>query len=133
MNRLRLVLCFVLALAIHSGCAPGPNLPPPGSQVKGTVLMDGKPLPEGDIQFELPGAPPSMLKITKGAFAGDAPVGKNKVEVFIYVDGPPSRQDPSVPSKIVASPERYWGANTTLEATVNAGGNNEFKFDLTSK
>jgi hypothetical protein len=122
-------LAFITVLS----CAPPPNGPPPAAGVKGTINMDGKPVPSGEIHFGMLGAPPHVVPISAGRFAGEAPIGKCKVEVFIYVEGPPSEKYPTMPTKTNIVPEKYWGPNTSLEATVNAGGGNELKFEITSK
>ena len=95
--------------------------------------MDGKPLPTGEIHFGILGDPPRALKVTDGAFSGEAPIGKNQVEVYVYVDGPRNPRYPETPNKINITPSKYWGASTILKATVEASGKNEFHFDITSK
>jgi hypothetical protein len=123
---------FVLALVSNLGCSSKPT-GARGTNVKGTVTLDGNSVPTGEIHFGVPGFPPKVLEIKNGAFSGEAPVGDNKVEVFIYVEGPPVEKYGGARSKMNSTPDKYWGANTTLAATVAAGGPNEFKFDLTSK
>jgi hypothetical protein len=81
----------------------------------------------------MPGAPPSVLKIMEGNYSGDAPVGKNKVEVFIYVEKPADPKYPGTFTKTNTVPPRFWGPESTLEATVTAAGPNEFKFAITSR
>ncbi|MSU80611.1 MAG: hypothetical protein EXS16_21295 [Gemmataceae bacterium] len=135
MYRLCLAICCGLALVGCLGCAAQPpNGPPPAANIKGTVTMDGKPVPTGEIHFELlgVGAAPGTLIVTDGVFSGPAPIGKNKVEVYIYVKGPPSDKFPDIPTKINTSPEKYWGPNSVLDANVEANGANQFKFDLTA-
>ena len=133
MYRCCVAFCFVLAIAWNFGCSPAPKGAAPSTSVKGTVKIDGKPIPTGEIHFGLTGFPGSTMQITDGAYSGQAPVGKNHVEVFIYKDGPPSTTDPTKPSKVVATLPKYWGPTSTLDATVNATGTNEFNFDITSK
>lgn len=134
MHRLHLVLGFAWMILWLAGCrVPPPNVVPPGTMVKGTVTMDGKPLPSGELHFGNIDVPASVLKVENGAFAGEAPIGENKVEVFIWVDGPPSEKYPDTPTRVNRSPERYFGPNTILKAKVEAGAANEFKFDLTSR
>jgi hypothetical protein len=133
MNRLCLTIGCALAIVVNFGCTPPPSGPAPAAKVKGTANIDGKPIPTGEIHFGRMGVPPRVLKITAGTFEGEAPIGKNQVEVFIYIEGPPSAKYPDTPSKKNTTPERYWGPNTILDVTVNASGTNEFKFDITSK
>jgi len=134
MARICLAIGFGLALVWGFGCGPAakPGLAP-AAPVKGTVNQDGKPLPTGEIHFLLEGFPPGVLPIKDGTFSGDAPIGKDKVEVYVYVDGPVSDKYRGEASKKNIVPSKYWGPNTTLEANVEAGGANDFKFDITSK
>ena len=133
MYRLSLAADSVLFLFVITGCTPAPQGAAPAATAKGTVQIDGKPVPTGEVHFGMPGVPPRVLKITDGNFSGEAPIGKNKVEVFIYVEGPASEKYAGATSKKNTAPEKYWGPNTVLEATVNASGTNEFTFALTSK
>jgi hypothetical protein len=133
MYRVCFAICFGLPLVWTFGCTPPPNGPAPAARVKGTVHIDGKPVPSGKIHFGMIGVPPRVLNIADGTFAGEAPIGRNQVEVFIYAEGPPSEKYPGTPTKKNTTPDKYWGPNTILEATVAAGGTNEFKFDITSK
>ena len=133
MVRSGLAICLGLVLVWSVGCAPAPNGPAPAAHVTGTIKLDGQPIPTGEIHFGMLGVPPSVLEIKNGAFAGEAPIGKNQVEVFIYVEGPPSDKYPGVATKQNTTLDKYWGPSTTLEATVSAGVANEFKFDIYSK
>jgi hypothetical protein len=128
-------ICFTGALALLLGCSSSQSGGAKVAAVKGTVTMDGKAVPTGEIHFGTPGAPPRVLAIKDGAFSGEAAVGKNQVEVFIYVEGPPANPAKygGERSKTNVAPQKYWGPKTTLEATVNADGANDFKFPLTSR
>jgi hypothetical protein len=95
--------------------------------------MDNKLVPSGELHFVVPGYPPRILEVKDGAFEGEAPIGKNKVEAFVYVEGPPSEKYKNTPIKKNVVPEKYWGPDTVLEANVNPGGNNEFKFDMATR
>ena len=133
MHRVRFTSFFMLGAVWSLGCAPELPPPAPAANITGTITLDSKPIPTGEIHFGTPGVPPSVLQITNGTFAGAAPVGNNKVEVYIYVEGPKSEKYGGSPTKTNVAPEKYWGAQTTLEANVKAGGTDEFKFELTSK
>ncbi len=133
MSRVCLTICLSLFLFCHIGCAPAKDGAVPAAKIKGEIKMDGQPIPSGEIHFGMAGVPPKVLQITNGAFEGEAPIGKNKVEVFILVDGPPSEKYPGVTTKKNIAPEKYWGAQSTLEATVSASGTEPIKFDITSK
>ncbi|WP_029629767.1 hypothetical protein [Zavarzinella formosa] len=134
MDRFCAAIGFALSLVVSFGCSPAPQASgPPVGNVKGIVNVDGKSVPTGEIHFGMAGVPPKVLEIKDGAFTGEAPVGNNKVEVFIYVEGPSSEKYGGARSKKNSIPQKYWGANTTLSAVVTAGGANDFKFDITSK
>src|SRR5262245_52169479 len=75
MHRFRLITCLVLALVWSVGCTPERKGAAPAAQVKGTVHLDGKPLPTGEIHFETAGYPPRVLQVKDGNFSGEAPVG----------------------------------------------------------
>jgi len=126
-----IVLCC--AAIVSTGCGSEQNGLPPVAPVKGTIQLDGQPVPKGELHFGMSGVPPQVLPITNGAFEGKAPVGKNKVEFFIYQEGPPSGKYGGAASKVNVAPAKYWGPNSTLEATINASGANDLKFDVTSK
>lgn len=129
-----LAVSVALAVAGLGGCgaSPSPGLPPT-AKVKGTVKLDGKPVPAGDIHFGQPGVPSHGLEIKDGAFSGEVPVGKAQVEVFIYAEGPATEKYGGAKSRTNVAPQKYWGTNTTLSADVKPGDANEFKFDLTAK
>lgn len=134
MSRSCLATCSALALVLTFGCA-GRTGPAPTADVKGTINMDGKPLPAGELHFSIPGYPPSVLKVSDGTFKGQAPIGQNKVELFIYVDDKPNPKytEGGGTGKINTAPGKYWGPNTELDAGVSATATNDFKFDLKSK
>jgi hypothetical protein len=134
MYRSCVTMGFSLVLFWNFGCGPAPPKgAAPAAHIEGTIKIDGNPVPTGEIHFGMPGFPPRVLQIKEGTYSGEAPIGKNQVEVFIYVEGPPSEKYPGVPTKKNIAPIKYWGPKTILEATINASGTNEFKFDLKSQ
>jgi hypothetical protein len=135
MCRLCLVIGFLLTLVWNLGCGSGPKGAAPAANVKGTINIDKKPIPTGEIHFGMAGVPPRVLEIKDGAFSGEAPIGQCQVEVFIYAEGPAPPKDKygGVRPKTNTVPQKYWGPETTLKATVTEGGPNDFKFDITSR
>lgn len=121
-----------LAVVVIAGCT-SKEAPTPVAKINGSITIDMRPVPTGELHFVMPGIPPRVMQITNGAFSGDAPVGENKVEVFIYVEGPPSEKYGGERTKINSVPERYWGPNTSLMANVTASGPNEFQFNITAR
>jgi hypothetical protein len=134
MSRPFLAVLFVSILAWASGCGSTQPAAPQTAKVKGAVTLDRTAVPTGEVHFVTSGTPPKVLEIKDGTFAGDVPVGKHKVEVHIYAEGPktPGKYG-GEGSKTNTAPQKYWGANTAFSATVEAGGANDFKFDMISK
>jgi hypothetical protein len=135
MLRFCLTGSFVVALLWSCGCASSSDRKgaAPAARVTGTVTMDGKALPAGELHFSVPGYAPRVLEVKEGKYEGEAPLGKNEVQLFIFTEGPPVKRYGGQRIKTNVAPAKYWGPNTTLGATVEAGGANEFKFALASK
>jgi hypothetical protein len=127
-----------LCLAALTGC--GGTKPLPRFAVEGTVTLDGKPLPDGTIQF-LPAADTDGgmvgAKIAGGRFAtpavrGAAP-GKYRVEIAASRPTgrkvPDPRREEPLDEFVQYLPERY-NAQSTLTAEVTAEGPNRFEFAL---
>jgi len=133
MYRFTLLVCFVgLAFVWNSGCDSGLKRPPI-VQIKGTVNLDGKPMTQGEIRFEVAGEPGHELQVKDGAFSGEANIGKNRVEVKMYKEGPPLSTDPEKkPTKINVIPAQY-NSQTKLSAEITSSGASDLKFDVTSK
>ena len=132
MDRFRIVTVIGLMILGHAGCTSAHPPPPEASVVDGTVTLDGKPVPTGEIHFGMLGVPPKVLEISDGYFSGDVPVGDHQVEVYIFVEGPPNPRFPDVPTKTNVAPPKYWGPATMLKGTVKANEANDFKFKMTS-
>jgi hypothetical protein len=102
--------------------------------VKGTVNLDGKAMPDGEIAFFLPGEVPTSMPIQNGTFSGQAGIGKNRVEVRAYKAGTPVKMGGQ---DFGGEKENYipaqFNTNSTMEADVTSGGANDFKFDVTSQ
>ncbi len=71
---------LALALGLVAGCG---HSKPKKVHVSGSVAMDGRPLTEGEIAFEVVGAgtPPELLPIVDGKFEGDITPGTKRVMV----------------------------------------------------
>jgi hypothetical protein len=126
---------WCLLVLILTGC--GPSAPVPVA-VKGTVTLDGVPLPEGRISFITPGQVPEMLDVKDGRFEGKVKPGKKRVEVGAYR---PTRIPDHIPASMRAMmkdgkenylPPRYH-SESTLDAEVVERGENDFPFELTSR
>jgi hypothetical protein len=122
-----------LISAILVGCSGDStaNKAPSTFPVSGAVTLDGKALPEGDIQFTNPASGHIETgKITDGKYQAKAAAGKNRVEISAFREGEGTM--PGVKQMIQYLPERY-NANTTLEAEVKESGPNTFDYKLDSK
>jgi hypothetical protein len=126
------LLAAVLLLA--GGCGGGPERHP----VRGTVTLDGAPLPEARVTFvaEKEGGPWGAARTdAQGKYtirAGEnqgLPVGNYKVRVSTYQDGNP-QPDPPIPSVPERVPMEY-NRRTTLTREVKPG-ENVFPLELES-
>ncbi len=118
----------VILCALLPGCGGGGNTPELAT-VKGTVKLDGQPLPEAKVMFRpVEGGRPSFGRTDEnGAYAleyspghpGAVP-GKHKVEISTYS----SDEENKVPEKV---PTKY-NTDTQLEAEVKEGSN-EINFE----
>lgn len=122
-----------ISLLVLCSCTPQNAPPPPTAKVAGTVSVDGAPMQEGEIRFDVPGQPPKVLPVKNGAFSGEAFLGKNQVEVVHDVDGPPSTTDPKVHTKINTVAPEFSGPNTKLSADIVAAGAANLRFEVTSR
>ena len=116
-----------IALLAGAGCSNDPF-----REVSGTVTLDGKPLPEGEIIFLSPdnSTTPSTGPISDGKFRCKATVGAKKVQVNAVRDTGKVELGAKVYESII--PERF-NAKTILTADVKEGGPNEFAFEVKSK
>jgi hypothetical protein len=132
MSRLPFAACLAFAIVWSAGCGSSQS-GPPLAPVKGVVNIEGKPVPSGEVHFAVPGAAPKVLEIKGGAFSGEAPVGKNHVEVYIYTEGAPVEKYGGTRAKTNTAPAQYWGPNSILAATVSASEPNDFQFALSAQ
>jgi len=125
---------LLAALLLAAGCGGGPERHP----VRGTVTLDGAPLPEANVTFiaETEGGPWGIARTdAQGNYticAGEdegLPVGKYKVRVSTYQDGNP-QPDPPIPSVPERVPMEY-NRHTTLTREVKPG-ENVFPLELKS-
>ena len=123
----------ILCLAVlNFGCSNGKN-EPAEQPVKGQVMLDGKPMAEGEVTFAVPGLPGRPMAVANGAFSGKALPGINRVEVRSFKAGPPLSTDvEKKPTMVNFLPDKY-SFQSKLEADVKAGGANDYKFEITSK
>jgi hypothetical protein len=127
------LFCVGLIGLASLGCGPGNLEDRPKGDVSGSVTLDEKPMPEGEISFSLPKEGPNVMEIKAGAFSGTALVGKNKVEIRAFKPGPALSTDPGgAPTKVNYIPAKY-NHKSTLEADVPATGASDLKFAVTSK
>lgn len=128
---------LVLTSAIM-GCGPAQVGPTVATlaDVGGSVQLDGKPMPEGEISFVVVGGGPNSLKVTDGKFSGKVAVGEQRVEIRMYRAGKPVMMDgkpsPGEPPQENYLPAKY-STGSTMKATIVAAGTKDLSFDVTSK
>jgi hypothetical protein len=117
------------------GLLVGCSSEPPRYKVTGTVTLDGKSVPEGDIHFRSTdgrwGA--EVGKIQDGRFELMAMAGTKRVEISasrVIPGGARGGGGEPVPEEYI--PEEY-NAQSKLQAEVKAPGPNAFEFNLTSR
>jgi hypothetical protein len=125
------VLAGLAMIVVLVGCSSEP----PTYRVTGTVMLDGKSVPEGDIHFRSTdgrwGA--EVGKIQDGRYELMAKAGPKRVEISasrIIPGGARGGAGEPVPEEYV--PEEY-NVQSKLQAEVKAGGANVFDFNLTSR
>ena len=97
--------------------------------VKGSVMVNGKALAEGEIYFIVSGYAPNIIPIANGEYAGKAKVGNNRIEIRSWKEGPPLSTDTTKqPTKVNTIPNAYNDASK-LTAEVQLKGENDFKFN----
>jgi hypothetical protein len=91
---MKLLSCLPLVIAalcvLSAGCSDRPKM----AKVKGTVTLDGKPLPAGTVTFETKGVRPATAKVVNGEITevttfdlnDGAPVGQHRVAVAASED-----------------------------------------------
>jgi hypothetical protein len=130
LGQLTAAILLIVALVL-SGCGrKGPIMVP----IKGTVTLDGAPMPDGIIYFKtIAEGSVDQMEIKDGHFAGKVEVGDRRVEICRYGLGPPFKMgNAEIPNKIETLPARYNEASE-LKATVTERGSNEFTFEVKSK
>ena len=128
--------CIVSALVLLDGCTP---TAPKTVKVSGTVDLDDKPLPEGEVKLvPTNGTVPDIFLVKDGKFQGQAKPGKVKVLVLVYKEAPPPPKDGTQPApnappakqNILPAP---YNTETTLTAEVTDGGLKPSEFKVESK
>jgi hypothetical protein len=104
--------------------------------VRGTVTVDGTPLPEGHVTLvNSLGHPPDTLPVKDGKFSGTAKQGQVKVQIRAYRPAPATTTpipEESKPTPVNYLPPRY-NTDTTLSAEVSASGLNPSSFAVESR
>jgi hypothetical protein len=131
MNRWAYCCWCVIALLV-AGCAEtGPALPQL-AKVAGTVILDGKPMEGGEVRFNALGQPPRVLPVQGGAFAGEAFVGSNQIDVVWDKEGPPHPMDPTTRIMVNVVASQFQGPSSPFKVEVVEAGVSDLKFEVTS-
>ena len=120
------------------GCTRTGRQEPPLYPVAGTVVLDGKPLPEGTIFFiTVSLGRTERVPIKDGTFSGKVAAGERRIEFSVIKDVPYSGPAmPGIPSPTTVPGETLpsaFNADSSYSATVTPEGPNEFDFELKSK
>lgn len=122
----RSAVALMLGVPLFAGCG-GEQL----GDVAGTVKIDGKLLPEGEIIFEAADGSktPAGAPIKDGAYALRVAPGPKKVKVL--ASRPPKKRDPvlgDAAREPMLGPE--YNDRTTLAFDVKSGKNADVNFDV---
>lgn len=139
----RPMLAAITATTLFAaGCGPA-DKGPPRYAVKGTVTLDGSPLPHGTIQFQSSGNVygNTMAEVTQGTFSipqKSGPIAGEYQVLISSIDKVPTPTDPEEAMRQAELPppaekiaEKY-NSKTELKATVSESGPNEFTFAVES-
>lgn len=132
MKRFACTVLFFAGVAGIFGCSDGGPKAATKGKVSGKVLLDGKPMPDGEVRFNATAQPIITLQVTDGAFAGEVYTGRNLVEVIREKEGPPHPMDPTMKLKVNTINSQYSGAGTILNAEVPEAGKSDLKFEVNS-
>jgi hypothetical protein len=146
--RVRWVLVALVGVLGASACGCGSEKPKL-AKVRGTVTIDGRPLPRGTIVFESKGQRAATGNVVDGEIVevttfkpGDGcPVGDHKVAVRATQEA--ASAEVSHPGEAKALPANYMGGRSLIPPTYSAsdtsgltatvtGGDNALRFELTS-
>ena len=128
-RRFRVVTLFLSFTALSAGCGGEGGVADKDRRypVRVTVLLDGKPLPDGQIDFvPADGRAPGTGRIKDGAAELRSVAGKCTVEISAFRQFGRMRE----PENFL--PKRY-NEQSKLSAEVTAGGENTFTFTVTSR
>lgn len=125
---MRALVSVAAVCAALAGCGPASPVP---QDVKGTITLDGKPMPDGKVHFAPSGGPPIVADVRNGAFELKAVPGPYKVEVWMFRDRIPWPGEPH-DKQINVLPERF-NSGTTLTAEVKTGEENRPAFAVQSR
>lgn len=137
--QIRTQLAGLLLIVIASGCggADGPEI----ASVRGTIKMDGEPLPNATVLFipQAGGRPAGArtdengeYELNFGSGRQGAIPGENKVRISTLSDPMPDEEGNMVPGSPEKVP-RQFNTATTLTFTVEDGKENIADFDISSE
>lgn len=110
-------VCVLAALSAIGGCGSSGSQARPVA-ISGTVNLDGKPMPQGDITLiGVEGGPPATLEVKNGTFSGEATPGKKRVEIRANKPGKATKMGDVI---IEGSPENYLPERFNTESTMKA-------------
>ncbi|MCE9630179.1 MAG: hypothetical protein K8S94_05600 [Planctomycetia bacterium] len=105
----------------------------------GTISLDGRPLPDGEVYFRIPATGViEVLPVKDGSFEGLAAAGRHRIEIYRFEQPRPTEaelagMDPMQRAHATAKrnviADKY-NIASTLEADVQPGQANHFAFEL---
>ena len=119
----------IIALVAAVGCRPaGPTL----VEVTGTVVLDGSPMPDGDVAFDgADGSPPVHAAVIDGRFTLRVVPGEKRVLVNRYQAIGEKNYLGEIPQQSIL-PERY-NTRSELRAIITKDGSRTLELNVTSR
>lgn len=131
MRRIAFMLAGLCCVSLV-GCSGGGAAVPKKAQVSGSVTLDGKPMAEGQVRFNVTGQAPIDVPVKDGAFSGEAFTGENRIDVLWEKEGPPHPMDPNQRIIVNVVDARFSGPESPFKKTIAADGAQNLSFQVTS-
>lgn len=125
---------FAAALTLLTGCGSATSEAPVGT-VSGKVMFQGRPVPEGEINFYSPklGTAAKIALDSNGSYALPEPLEAGDYKVSIVPPAPPAptAEAPPPPKREFANIPLKYRSETLSDLTASVKpGSNEFTFEM---
>ena len=123
---------LVVITGMILGCGGKPE--EPTGTVSGSVTLDDKPMPEGEVAFARPGRASTILEVKDCSFSGQVPEGTYRVEIYMYeeVEVVPMEGEAPIIDRRNVLPSKY-NLESQEQAEISAAGSNSFEFSASTK